>query len=64
MFHSRMSTSESDWPKMHETNFTTDLSKCLKGLQSVVTKIYKTGELTFISRVFAIQVNNKTRMKY
>jgi len=49
---------------MHETNFTTDLSKCLKGLQSVVTKIYKTGELTFISRVFAIQVNNKTRMKY
>lgn len=53
MLHSRMSTPESDSPKMHEANFTTDLLKGLKGLECVVTKIHKAGESTFIRGIFA-----------
>lgn len=33
MLNSRMSTSESEWPKMHEAKITTDLIKRLIELQ-------------------------------
>lgn len=64
MLNSRMSTSESEWPKTHDANITNDLIKSLMELQSVGTKIYKARELTFIRRIFVFQVNKKRRMTY
>lgn len=64
MLNSRMSTSESEWPKMHEANIITDLIKSLMELQCAGTKIYKARESTFIRKIFVFQVNKKRRMMY